>query len=78
MILWTVGLQAPLSMELYSQEYLCGLPFSSQGDLPNPKIKPGSPALQANSLLSEPPGRLQEGNKIWFKVLSTYAQGWNV
>ena len=34
-----------------------GLPFPSPGDLPNPGIEPGSPALQADSLLSEPPGR---------------------
>ena len=33
-------------------------PFSSPGDLPNPGIKPRSPALQADSLLSEPPGKL--------------------
>ena len=34
-----------------------GLPFPSPGDLPNPGIKSGSPALQADSSLSEPPGR---------------------
>ena len=33
-----------------------GLPFPSLGDLPDPGIEPGSPALQADSLLSEPPG----------------------
>ena len=33
------------------------LPFPSRGDLPNPGIKPGSPALQTNSLPSEPPGK---------------------
>ena len=37
------------------QEYWSGLPFPSQGDLPNPGIKPGSPALQADSFPSEPP-----------------------
>ena len=37
------------------QEYWSGWPFSSPGDLPNPGIKPGSPALQADSLPSEPP-----------------------
>ena len=41
--------QAPLSMELSRQEYCSGLPFSSPGDLPNPGIKPQSPALQADS-----------------------------
>ena len=35
------------------QEYWSGLPFPSPGDLPNPGIEPGSPALQAYSLLSE-------------------------
>ena len=51
---WTVAHQAPLSMGFPRQEYWSGLPFSSPGDLPDPGIKPGSPALQANSLLSEP------------------------
>ena len=44
--LWTVALQAPLSMEFPRQEYCSGLPFPPPGDLPNPGIKPGSPALQ--------------------------------
>ena len=44
-------------MEFSRQEYWCGLPFPSQGDLPNPGIEPGSPALQADSLSSEPPGK---------------------
>ena len=39
------------------QEYWSGLPFPSPGDLPNPGIDPGSPALQADALLSEPPGK---------------------
>ena len=47
---WTVARQAPLSMEFFGQEYWSGLPFLSPGDLPNPGIKPGSPALQADSL----------------------------
>ena len=38
------------------QEYWSGLPFPSPGDLPNPGIEPQSPALQADSLPSEPPG----------------------
>ena len=54
---WTVVCQAPLSMEFSRQEYWSGLPFPSTGDLPNPGIKPGSPALQADSLPSEPPGK---------------------
>ena len=54
---WTVTLQAPLSMGFSRQEYWSVLPFPSPGDLPDPGIKPKSPALQANSLLSEPPGK---------------------
>ena len=50
----TIAYQAPLSMEFSRQEYWSGLPFPSPGDLPDPGIKPGSPALQANSLPSEP------------------------
>ena len=49
------SLQTPLSMKFSSQEYWSGLPFPSLGDLPNPEIEPGSPALQADALLSEPP-----------------------
>ena len=51
MIPWTVACQAPRSMGFSRQEYWSGLPFPSPGDLPNPGIEPGSPALQADSLL---------------------------
>ena len=51
---WTVALQAPLSVGFSRQEYWSGLPFPSPGDLPNPGIEPGSPALQADALSSEP------------------------
>ena len=51
---WTVTHEAPLFMDFSRQEYYSGVPFSSPGDLPNPGIKPRSPALQANSLPSEP------------------------
>ena len=54
---WTVANQAPLSMEFFRQEYWIGLPFPSPGDLPDPGIKPRSPALHADALLSEPPGK---------------------
>ena len=54
---WTVAYQDPLSMGFSRQEYWSGLPFPSPGDLPNPGIKPGSPALQAGALSSEPPGK---------------------
>ena len=39
------------------QEYWSGLPFPSPGDLPNPGIEPGSPALEADALTSEPRGK---------------------
>ena len=52
---WTVAHQAPLSIGFTQQEYWSGLPCPSPGHLPNPGIKPGSLALQADSLLSEPP-----------------------
>ena len=56
--LWTVSRQVPLSMGFPRQEYWSGLPFPSPWDLPNPGIEPRSPALQADSLPSEPPGKL--------------------
>ena len=48
--------QAPLSMEFSRQEYWSGLPFPTPGDLPDPGIELESPALQADSLPSEPLG----------------------
>ena len=54
---WTVAGQVPVCIELSRQEYWSGLLFPSPGDLPNPGIKPGSLALQADSLPSEPPGK---------------------
>ena len=56
---WAVACQAPLSMGFPRQEYWNELPFSSPRDLPDPGIKPSSPAWQADSLPSEPPGRLK-------------------
>ena len=73
---WTVAHQLPLSMQFFRQEYWSGFPFPSPGDLPDPRIKPRSPALQADSLLSEPPeppGKPQlENNKIMNKNSGTY------
>ena len=56
---WTVAYKAPPSMEFSRQEYWSGLPFPSPGDLPDPGIKPGSPALQADSLPTELWGKPQ-------------------
>ena len=54
---WTVAYWAPLSMGFSGQGDWSGLPFPSPGDLPNPGIEPRSPALQADTLPSEPLGR---------------------
>ena len=57
---WTVAYQASLSMGFSRQGYWSGLPFPSPGDLPNPGIEPRSPALQADALPSEPPGKTKD------------------
>ena len=54
---WTVAHQDSPSMGFSRQEYWNQLPFPSPGDLPDPGIEPGSPTLQADALLSEPPGK---------------------
>ena len=54
---WTVTYETSPSMGFSRQEYWSGLPFPSPGDLPDPGIKPGSPALEAGTLTSEPPGK---------------------
>ena len=60
---WTIAHQAPLSMEFSRQEYWSGLPFPSPGDLPYPGLKPRSPALQADTWPSEPPGNVLNFSK---------------
>ena len=52
-----------LSMGFPRQEYWSGLPVPPPGDLPSPGIEPGSPSLQAGSLLSEPLGGLNGDKK---------------
>ena len=54
---WIVACQVPSSMGFFRQEYWSGLPFPSPGNLPNPGVEPGSPALKADTLPSEPPGK---------------------
>ena len=54
---WTVAYQAPTSMGFSRQEYWSGSPFPSPGDLPKPGIKPRSPALKADALPFELPGK---------------------
>ena len=54
---WTVAHQAPLSRGFSRQEYWSRLPCPPPGDLSNPGIEPRSPALQADFLPSETPGK---------------------
>ena len=55
--LWTIAHQAPPSMELSRQQYWSSLTLPSPGNLPDPGVVPRSPALQADALPSEPPGK---------------------
>ena len=73
--LWTVARQAPLSTGFSRQEYWSGLPFPSPGDLPDPGIKPGSPALEANALTSEPPRKPAQSHRkhqFWWRRKRVY------
>ena len=78
-ILWTVAYQASLSMGFSRQEYRSGLPFPSPGDLPDPGMEPRSPALWADALPSEPPGKPKViSNKLASYFISTvfFIQRW--
>ena len=70
---WTVAYQAPLSMGFSRQECWSGLPF------PSPGIEPRSPALQADTLSSEPPGepRTMIGGEIKSGNLGVWWSGWS-
>ena len=57
---WTIAHQTILSLRFSRQEYWNGWPFPSPGHLPDPGTEPRSPALQADCLPSEPPGKLKE------------------
>ena len=59
-------------MGFSGQEYWSGLPFPSPGDLPNPGIEPRSPALQADALTSEPPGKQPPSRKMCKKKQDKY------
>ena len=68
---WMVAYQAPWSMGFSRQEHWRGLPFPSPGDLPNPGIEPGSLALEADALQSEPlekPSYRLNAHVNWFDV----------
>ena len=67
---WTTACQASLSMGFSRKEYWSGLPFPPPGDLPKPGIKPRSPALQVDSVLSEPPGKHTVGIEVNLKKWS--------
>ena len=56
----------------FRQEYWGGLPFRSPEDLPNPGIKPEPPALQTDSLLSEPPGKPLHNNIYYYLLLNVF------
>ena len=61
------SLLGSLSMGFSRKEYWSGLPFPPPGDLPKPGIKPRSPALQVDSVLSEPPGKHTVGIEVNLK-----------
>ena len=72
---WTVDCQPPLSSR---QGYWSGLPFPSPGDLPDPGIEPGSPALPAEALPSELLGKpmifnINYINIIYIYTINTYS-----
>ena len=74
--LWTIANQTPLSMGFSRQEYLSRLPFPSLGDLPDPGIEPGSPALQADSLPSyEGSSTFPGDSSIIRNALPTFSTG---
>ena len=72
---WTVGSQAPKSIEFSRQKYWSGLPFPSPGDLPNPGTKPTSPALQADSLPTEPLGKPNSSLSILYILYIDWSSG---
>ena len=67
---WTSVCQALLSMGFSWQEYWSGLPCPLPGDLPNPGVKSGYPALQAASLPSEPQGNMYTHVRVMINLHS--------
>ena len=68
-----IACPAPLSMEFSRQDYWSGLLFLSPGDLPDPEIQPRSPALQIDSLPTEPHGKPRTTDTV-YKIESQLAQ----
>ena len=66
-ITWTVAPQAPLSLRLSRQEHWSGLPLPSPGDLPQPRLEPVSPALQADSLPLNHQGSIKQQKESRWK-----------
>ena len=75
---WTVAHESPLSMGFSRQEYWSGLPCPPPGDLPDPGIEPRSPALQADSLSSELPGKLILGGLDKLSVWRFQESHWHI
>ena len=71
---WAIAYQAAPSIGFSRQEYWSGLPFPSPGDLPDSGIEPGSPALQADTLTSEPPGKPSHVVKVIVNSKKLYLQ----
>ena len=74
---WTVAYQAPQSMEFSRRVYWSGLLFPSPGNLSDPVLEPRSPTLQADALLSEPPGKPMQisagkSPQIWLSISLTW------
>ena len=70
---WAVARQAPWSMGFSRREYWSGLPFPSPGDLPDPGMEPGSPALQADSSCWAT--REEEGAGVYFVCFGGWGGG---
>ena len=72
---WTVAPQAPLSMGFFRLKYWSGLSFPPPGELPYPGIEPASPvspALQADSLPTEPPGKPSDLSHAYLSQMYHY------
>ena len=74
----TVACQAPLSAEFSRQEHWSGLTFPSPGNFPYPGTEPGSPALQARFLLSEPPVFNLKGSQMPRGAIQSFQEGLNL
>ena len=76
---WTVGCQAPLSMEFSRREYWTGLPFPPAGDVPNPGMGPESFGFAASTgglFATVPPGRLSYRN-TGKTIIDWLTRNWN-